>query len=185
MSTTGNPWDDDDRPPRRVRIRRPGHGEAWPEPDSPALPGGPAYPDDVGSQDVGSQDVGSQDVGRGRGSSPVPRARAPYGLDAGPAEPHRPGTTVAPYAADTGDPYPPVGPYPSAPPAADPYGPPAAEPYSSPAAEPYGATGAEPYGPPAAEPYGATGAEPYGPPAAEPYGATGAEPYGATGGGTL
>jgi hypothetical protein len=163
VSTTGSPWDDDDRPPRRVRIRRPGHGEAWPEPDSPAPPGGPAYPDDAGSHAPGSHDPG-----RGRGSSPVPRARAPYGLDAGPGEPHQPGNAVAPYAVDTGDPYPPVGPYPPAPQAADPYGPPAAEPDGAPAAEPYGSPAVGPYGAPAAYPYGEPAAEPYGEPAAYP-----------------
>ncbi len=154
--------------------------EAWPEPDSLAPPGGPAYPDDAGSDDPGSHDVGL-----GRGGSPVPGARAPYGLDAGPGEPHQPGTAVAPYAADTGDPYPPVSPYPSAPHAADPYGSPAPEPYgapsvspySAPEAEPYGGPEAEPYGGPVADPYGGPAAEPYVPPAAEPYGGPEAEPY--------
>ena len=93
-----------------MRIRRPGHGQAWPEPDSPAPPGGPAYPDDPGSHDPG----------RGQGSSQLPRALAPYGLDAGTGEPQQPVTAVAPYAADTGDPYPSAGPYPPAPQAADP-----------------------------------------------------------------
>src|ERR1700722_8124980 len=38
VSTTGNPWDDDPQRPRRVRIRRPGSGEA----DSRRGPDGPA-----------------------------------------------------------------------------------------------------------------------------------------------
>src|ERR1700679_2589093 len=78
VSTTGNPWDDDPQRPRRVRIRRPGSGNAdgWRGPDLPA----PRPPDRF---------------------SGVP-APAPYGLGDEPPAGGQPGYAYPSYVPEAG-----------------------------------------------------------------------------------
>ena len=160
VSTTGSPWDDDARRPRRVRIRRPGNGGAgaWRGPDSPRPPqpraaasaaaepgyaGGypyapePPYP--AGPPDPYAPDPYAPDPGYAFG----PDAAPPYPLPG--AYPYEPDSASYPVPPPRAYPYEPEpapylpGPgYPSAYPPAYPTGPDATYPYApGPYAPPY------------------------------------------------